>query len=306
MIIAVDWSYIKKLTTYDGVTVKVESQQQFLRRMMERKLEPSVVIVEQGCPLSLVYSLLRAGSSVRYISNGATCHYRETHGEKKTDENDARAIWELSQSGAKLTESSLSDTELRVHSLYGSYHRYQKARLAMLSMKKAHERHYGGGESDMKVSKSVLALQPPPYDAGIKSLKVAEEQCLRELETVVPKPPPMRGLGIRIWAGVSAVADPRRFRNLSSYLRFCGLTQQAVASKHYSRRARSLYHNLATCMLKCDNQEFRHIYDKCKADISDRHLGYTKAHVHDAALNRTATFLAKHIFHYMKSKELEL
>ena len=61
-----------------------------------------------------------------------------------------------------------------------------------------------------------------------------------------------------------------------------------------------LYHMLAEEVMKQRDLEFRPIYDKCKADITLAHPNYTKGHIHNAALNRTATFLAKKVFNHIK------
>ncbi len=61
-----------------------------------------------------------------------------------------------------------------------------------------------------------------------------------------------------------------------------------------------LYHMLAESVLKQKDPVFRPLYDKCKADIAEKYPEYTKAHIHNAALNRTATFLAKRIYQYRK------
>ena len=64
-----------------------------------------------------------------------------------------------------------------------------------------------------------------------------------------------------------------------------------------------LYHMLADEVMRLGDKRFRLIYDQCKADIAGRCPGHTKAHIHNAALNRTATFLAKEIWRVMSAGE---
>ncbi len=294
--IAVDWSHRKGLTTYDGKKLRVEDTKSFITRLSTVKRERAdkaaykskrtTIILEQGCPLSLIYNILKADVYVKQISNRATEDYRQEHGIDKSDENDARIIYELAQQKVKLTPRTLSDSLLQLHDLYHQYCRYQKARVAMMNMKKAHSRQYG--ESDMQ-----------PYDSGIDTLKAKEKGLLKELERLVPPLPQnlsIKGLGKRLWAGLFVTADPSNFKCLSAYLRFCGLVNLDSLNNKYNRHARMLYHMLAEGVLRKSDPEFRPLYDRLKADITKRNTDYTKLHIHNAALNRTATFLAKAIY----------
>jgi len=317
------------------------------------------LILEQGCPTSLIYDLLRVGSQVYLISNRATQDHRVAHGIEKTDENDARIIWELANNGTKLRQVNLDDRIIQMHSLYHQYCRYQKARVAMQNMRKAYLRHFGDGESTQSlkstnavqpspdasgiegsessgrlksigniqlpsseegestsVVKSKLTLQPSsdslPYDIAIDTLKTKERSLLAKLKPLIAggesiscvqskaniQPPAIRGLGDRIWAGIVVTANPVYFKCLSAYLGFCGLTENAIKGHKYSRHVRMLYHMLADEVMKQKDPTFRPVYDKCKADIAERYPDYTKLHIHNAALNRTATMLAKAIFQY--------
>jgi len=59
---------------------------------------------------------------------------------------------------------------------------------------------------------------------------------------------------------------------------------------------------LAEGVMKQRDEKFRSIYDKCKEDIAQKYPEYTKLHIHNGALNRTATFLAKEIYSQHKNK----
>lgn len=280
---------------------------------------PSLVL-EEGCPTSLIYDLLRVGSQVYLISNRATQDYRVAQGIEKTDENDAKIIWELANNGTKLKQVSLNDRLVQMHSLYNQYCRYQKARVAMQNMKKGYLRHFGDGESKVKL-KSMALVQPSSdaFDIVIDTLKKKEGSLLQKLIPLVAggeskyqiqskdlfHPPTIKGLGDRIWAGIIVTANPADFKCLSAYLHFCGLTGDAIKSHKYNRHARMLYHMLADEIMKQKDPTFRPVYDKCKADIAERHPDYTKMHIHNAALNRTATMLAKAIFQYGRLVQVE-
>ena len=338
MKIAIDWSHTKDLTTYDGKKVRVENRKALLARLKKlgdgdmggeskcdeqsnQHLHPPVAIIEQGCPLSLLYDLLLISVEVKTISNRATEDYRREHGIVKTDEADAKIIYELAENGAKLTDVTLDDKLLQMKDTYHQYCRFQKARVAMGNMKKAHQRHYGAGESRATVKQSIrslhLAPDLSPYDIAIDTLKAREKSLIKKVEEIAKglplfeargesksnvqskktlKPPAIKGLGQRIWAGLIVTANPSTFKCLSAYLRFCGLTSDVIESHKYNRHAKMLYHMLAEEVMKQRDPTFRPIYDKCKADIAEKYPDYKKIHIHNAALNRTATFLAKHIY----------
>lgn len=340
--IALDWSHTKELTTFDGKKVRVETKVALLKRLSKDgkgkesnvmlksifAVNSSSVILEQGCPMSLIYDLLLGGLTVHTISNRATQDYRVQRGIEKSDEADAKIIWELSQNGVKLTPVTLDDKTVQLHDLYHQYRRYQKARVAMQNMKKAHTRQYRGhgGESRYSV-KSINNLQPPldlmPYDIAIEALHGREKSLIKRIVTTMkgmplfevggesngivsstlrPQPPAIKGLGPRLWVGIIVTANPSIFKCLSAYLRYCGLTSDVIESHKYNRHARMLYHMLAESTMKLKNAEYRAIYDKCKEDITRNHPDYTKGHIHNAALNRTATFLAKTIYRAVKEE----
>ena len=199
--IAIDWSHTKQLTTYDGKKVKQETLEALIKRESkdgvggESKLkiksatilQSPTFILEEGCPLRIAYKLLGIGK-VYTISNRATQDYRVEHSIEKSDETDARIIYELSQNGVKLKQIVLNDSDLQMYSLYHQYCRYQKARVAMMSMKKSHQRHFGDGDSKVQL-KSTTTSQPSPdlspYDIAIDVLKAREKIILKSLEKMV-------------------------------------------------------------------------------------------------------------------------
>lgn len=363
--IAVDWSHTKDLTTFDGKKVRVETSKALLKRIgdsngqVESKMILHSIVLEQGCPMNLIYNFIRHSIPVKLISNRATEDYRKLHNLEKSDEADVRIIYELANNGASLQSVTMNDTILRLHDLYHQYCRFQKARVAMTNMQKAHLRHYevsesrkgiqstrvlqlipddgeesraqiestflfhspeGAGESKPSVQSSQDFYPAPdlsPYTIAIDALKTREKSLLKELETVakgvplfdaggestfflhskkVIQPPAIKGLGKRLWLGILVTANPANFKCLSAYLRYCGLVNLESLNHKYNRHAKMLYHLLAEEIVKHRDLKFRPIYDKCKDDIRLKYPDYTKGHVNNAALNRTATFLAKEVW----------
>lgn len=355
--IAIDWSHTKELTTFDGKKLRTETVKQLCKRVTTHcsddgaggestikvqsigSVQPPSVIIEQGCPMSLAYKLILAGAGVFTIENKATEEYRQKHGIEKSDEADARIIYELANTGAVLAPLTLNDKMMNIHDIYHQYIKYQKARVAMQNMKKAHMRSYRGwGESKERVqSRQSLHPQPDlmPYDIAIETLGAREKTLLKRLESTIKglplfehhdfrvsadmaggeskqliqskscvHPPAIKGLGQRLWLGIIVTASPQNFKCLSAYLRFCGLTDDVGKSHKYNRHARSLYRLLAEEVMKQRDPKFRPLYDKFKAQIKAKYPDYTKGHCHNAALNRVATFLAKAIYKAGESTKL--
>ena len=386
---AIDWAHTKSLTIYDGKKGTVLDRKSLLKKLAGESIKKvksngclnsastgaggesntqikstaiinppaPIIILEQGCPLSLIYDILKIGCQVKTIANRATQDYRVKHSIEKSDENDARIIYELANNGASLTPVSLEDSQIRLLDLYQRYKRYQKARVAMMNMRKAYIRQFGDGvksthyiQSNNKFNnpslvsigdgesidalksigrinpspaiegerKSILSFKSTPsinplpsdgtlpYDISVDTLKDAEDNCLKKiikLSPPIPRSLKIRGLGPRIWGGIHITANPINFPTLSSYLRYCGLVNLDQLNHKWNRHARMLYHMLADEVMKQRDETFRPIYDKCKADIAKRYPEYTKMHIHNSALNRTATFLAKCIYSGAQGEE---
>lgn len=287
-----------------------------------------LVILERECPLSLIYDILKVGCQVSTIINFEVKAYREARGIEKSDENDAIAIYELAQEKPNLLSLvSLDDAQIQLVDLYQRYKRYQKARVAMVNMRKAYIRQFGDGvKSTSKVQssfgfnpspaiegegesieniKSTTSFNPSPsdgtlpYGIGIDTLKAAENSCLKKIVKLAPPVPQslkIKGLGPRIWAGIYITANPANFPTLSGYLRYCGLVNLDQLDHKWNRHASMLYHMLADEVMRQRDERFRPIYDRCKENIATKQADYSKKHIHNAALNRTATFLAKEVW----------
>ncbi len=191
--IAIDWSHNKGLTVYNGKKLSVIDRKAFLKKLagesnssIKSKLSfnpasvgvgeesnsmfksrhsinspAPLIILEQGCPLSLIYDILRIGCQIKTISNRATQDYRAEYSIEKSDETDARIIYELANNGAKLTPVSLDDSQIQLLDLYQRYKRYQKARLVLMSMRRSYLRQFGDGEATSLI-KAIGYFNPSP------------------------------------------------------------------------------------------------------------------------------------------------
>jgi hypothetical protein len=307
--IAIDWSYVKQLATYDGTKARIEIKEEIVKRVHKYDND---VVVEQECPLSLIHYFLMNNVNVYAIDN-KTCHNSHlANGTVKTDINDAIILWQSSNNKSNLKQITFENKPIKLYDLYHQYNRFMKARVAISNMKLSHERCFGIGESKTSV-KSIYIVHPMPdlsyYDDSI-NLFLSKENELRKLFDKLLntkshlKNINIKGLGKRLWFRIAIIANPNNFKCLSSYLRYCGLTDISLESHKFNRHAKQLYRLLAESMLRINNKEYRALYDKIKFDISKKHEDYTKGHIHNATLNRIATLLAKRIFEYGKNNTI--
>ena len=314
MKIAVDWSLKKKFATYDGTkSKKHDNRASFLSWL--RKLghnTDTTVILEQGCPYSLVLDIQSEGNPVSLISNKATKLYRVEHGIPKTDEGDATIIWNLANSRPQDLKPALKDyRRLRLRFLYRKFSRYQKARITAQHIERSQLRYFpeeqlASGDPSTDCATRYHSATEALLEAEKAAMKEATDQLSRAQSKSIPPRPRIRGLGNRIWIGILATANPVDFKCRSSYVRFCGLTQDAKESKNYSRQAKKLYHQLAIAVaVRHKNEDYVPIYDRWKLDIKAKHPDYDDNRVEKAALIRIATLLANDIFKYIKPKTVE-
>jgi len=129
--------------------------------------------------------------------------------------------------------------------------------------------------------------------------EVGASESMTNLQSMTKiQPPAIKGLGKRLWIGIIVTANPTNFPCLSAYLRYCGLTGDAIESRKYSRHARMLYYLLAEGIVKHRDSTFRPLYDKFKGDMAVRYEGEKPYRINNAAMCRTSTFLAKAIYRH--------
>jgi hypothetical protein len=286
MLIAIDWSTSKQLTTFDGKVTRKEPLNTFINRILD--IKPIKIVLEESCPLVILHQLLIHKMPTYFIDIYTTQRYRDECKIRKTDSNDAQIIWHESQKDNHLRKVKLTNTDIQLYGMYNRYCRLQKARVALDNMRTSHLKHFG-----------IVELEA--YDKAITILHDKEKDMIKKITHAdILNKPKIKGLGKRIWVGILITAHPRQFPCLSAYLRFCGLTKDSKEAHKYNRHIRSLYFMLSEEIMRKRDIEFRPIYDKCKADLKERFPLHNKAHIHRAALNRTATFLAKAIYNHCK------
>jgi len=325
--IAIDWAHTKKLVSFDGVKVREESRASLLKRLrigddsvlslksnplvnsptvVEESIETvksggslnSAIILETGCPHSLTYDLVRLGYPVQFIKGQDVKALRDMNGHEKGDVSDTMLIHFLASIKPNLLSApvTMSDSTMQATDAYRRYYRIQSARVALQNQGTGFKRCFGGISEEL--------------ETALGTLKAAETSYLKKAESLVPEMPlelrQIKGLGDRLWTGIIVTANPVKFKTLSRYLRFCGLVSKEQIGPNYNRHARMLYHQLAKSVAMMQSEpHYRALYDKCKLDIAERFPDYTKGHVHNAAMNRVSTFLAKEIYRVVSERDRE-
>jgi len=251
------------------------------------------VYIETGCPRYLLYTLIERGHRVYQCPGKLVKQKREQLKRQKSDATDAQLIRQLYHDNPsafrQLRKPDFYDARLAF--LMGKYQKITKMIVATKNRQKAAEREYGR----LKV-----------YDKILKLLEGERERILRQvspfIETEYKRVKHIKGLGKALFAQLRAEANPKRFPTLSKYLIYCGYKGCVVNRyrKGDGRRpnytAKSLLYQIAEQTIRHRDPTYRPLYDRCKQRLKERHPDWTKAHVHGAALNRVATFIAKEVW----------
>ena len=319
--LAIDWSRTKELVTYDGNKVRKVNRTSLLKKLKDELEESTIkfesknnfnsnlIITETSCPVIFLYELTRLGYTVRLIKGQDVKQYRETQNEHKSDEIDAKCIYELASLKPNLLSEPVTLTSKRMQLIdnYRRFYKFQKVRVAINNQKKSFERYFGSSDSVINNTLDTFTRTEQMYLA----------KAVRSAPEIPSKLQELKGLGSRIWIGIMATANPNDFPTLCSYLRFCGLVDKKQIDNKFNRHARMLYYLLAHQTILASGKlrkestngfestviinffgfsSPRACYDKCKADIKERHSDWRPCKVNAAAMNRLSTFLAKYVY----------
>lgn len=296
--LAIDWAYTKELVLFDGEKV-FNTDHKGLSKYLDTE-----VVIEAGAPISLCWNIFRK-TKLYYVLPVKTKEYRETHSIEKSDEADARVIWQLAQDKANLIEASINQRAIRLAMLYHMYLTYQKAQYNLENQIRAAKQYYGE-----------YAGQLFGMELAVDQLAPKHEGLLREIDLIAPKLPPqlkkIKGFGIRMWAGIICVASPQHFNSVNAYLKYCGYIDRDVLKNKFSRDAKLVYWLLTDQIVKQRTEPYRSKYDEIKQKQGELHpewlkkSGYKegKGRIDNIARNRVGTMLAKDVFRIVKDKPL--
>ena len=298
--LAFDWAYTKELVLYDGEKL-TRTDSKGLGKHLNQE-----ATIESGAPISLCWNIFRR-TKLYYVLPAKTKDYREKHDIEKSDEADARVIWELAQDKSNLIEASINQRGIRLAMLYHMYLTYQKSRVVLANQLGAAKRYYGDQ------TEQLFGLE-----LALDQLEPKEQGLLNEIDRLAPKVPvslaKLKGFGPRIWAGIICVADPHNFNSLNAYLKYCGFIDCRILQGNYSRDAKLVYWLLTDQIIRQRTEPYRSKYDEIKQEQGELHpewrekSGYKegKGRIDNIARNRIGTVLAKEVYRVIKQEDGEV
>jgi hypothetical protein len=251
-----------------------------------------LIFTEAGIPHNFAYQLLKRGYKVYVCRTNTTKKYRGNN--EKTDEMDVRLLREIRQTNPnefhQLTEPEQKECELKYQ--MARYLHLMKVCANLRIMQKAFEREFGEKEVYSDVIK---ILEKRKSD----TLKKVKPLIINELNRVKN----IKGIGLRLLAGLLAVAHPKRFPTLSRYLSYCGYKYSSWQNGkgNYNRIAKSLTWQITNSIIRHRDPKFYPLYLKFKKDLREKHPNYENGRIHGMAMNRVSTFLLKELYRQFAS-----
>lgn len=211
---------------------------------------------------------------------------RDQTGKTKSDVNDVILIKTLACDHPEVFRELTAHKREAINNemAYAYYRRITRVIASLKNHRKAFRRQFGEDLPQLLAPLRVLEREKGKAANHFKTLKN------------VAKGLAIRGLGPISLAGILVKADPRRFRSLQAYLRYCGLRAEARASGSFNRHVRAIYHQMARDVIMHRDPSFYALYGQIKANLRNRHLDYPKGKIDGMAKNRLATLLAKNIY----------
>lgn len=248
---------------------------------------PFNAYLEAGCPHKFLYQLINSGCEVYLCDPKLVKALRGK--EEKSDETDVhfiRELW-LKQPDAFRKLSIPERKELQVSFVMSRYLHFMKDCARFKNRQKAYEREFGETET----YKEILAILERKKKDALKQIKPLLKEELKKVEDI-------KGVGLRLLAGLLASAHPKHFSTLSKYLGYCGYKASSWknGTSKYSRTAKTLAWQMTKSVIMHKDPKFYQLYLKIKADLKKKHPDYSKGKIDGMARNRVSTFILKELY----------
>lgn len=136
-----------------------------------------------------------------------------------------------------------------------------------------------------------------PIDVGLKEISDRKEDIMEVVKSIIKsdleKVKHIKGLGVRYLGGLLAYAHPKRFPSLRRFLSYCGYKGNWKVTQKYSRKVKSLVHQIVVQMIMHKDKEYYTLYLKIKQDLSKKFPNYRKGKIDGMTKNRVGTFFLK-------------
>lgn len=143
----------------------------------------------------------------------------------------------------------------------------------------------------------------------IKGFEDQKRQILKSIRPMIKnklkRVKHIKGLGLRLLAGLLAYADPIRFPSLRKFLHYCGYKKSSKKTKRYNRKVSSVVYQIAISLVMQKDEKYYPLYLKLKRDLEERFPNYRKSKIDGMAKKRIGTFLLKEIYNIFGPRNLE-
>ena len=299
----VDWGKEHTVLIGDSKSVKAMNNDDLLN------LPISNIYLETGSRRMywLLHQLFQKRHRIFVIDGKLVKKVRDKMNRKKTDILDVSIIRAYALKKPELFKqiTKKEDSELRLQYLMDKYNSLMKDCAKFKNIKYAFEKKYGKSEV---------------HDNLIKTLESEKQKVLKQVEPLIKNELELvegiKGVGLRLLAGLLSVADPRRFSSLRDYLNYCGYRDRFYYKnpkkgyvkgnfrRHYNGQAHTVTWQIVEGLIMHKDLNYYPFYLKVKRDLTSKHPTYRKCEINSMAINRIATFLLKDIYDRVNNRRI--
>jgi hypothetical protein len=311
-IFAFDWGTKKAFKVYDGVKIKtvpnsIDDLQKFLTDLGDEK---AVMLFEFGGGEMFKVMCYRAGHAVFQVPGKWVKEFRDQRGEEKSDEADARLLYELFMEGGGSATSRI-ENQNPGRTLPSPFYPFQESNAALAELKIlfrehedlkkemvreklkriAFERRFKVARVDDDRVEKILAHK----DASISAKERQLDQVKKILEKKVRQFPiwdaylkGVKGVGPVIAAGLISEIGDKEFASESSLKHYAGMIAKK-GNSNFNRYLKMVLYQFATGVIKLKTPGWRALYDDMKIYYQKKHESWSKARVNAYAMKFVET-----------------
>lgn len=264
------------------------------------------LLLETGFPKA---KFLDISTNIFSIPGKVVKQFNENNRIEKSDLEDAKSIMKLwledSAQFKKFTERDIF--EKKILQQFKIYEVLTKDIARMKNINFAFENEYGSPSEH--------------YKNAIKELELEKKSILKKIEPFfkeeVKSVSDIKGLGSRYLIGILLYAHPRKFPNITSFLRYAGYRNEVFWTPE-GKRAGNYNHNVkmmlnqvvdgiimasGTKSRKEEDKKWYNLYLEIKKSFSDKNPEWSKGKCDGKSKCRVATLIAKEIYHRFNDSE---
>lgn len=250
-------------------------------------LVPFRAFMEAGCPHHLLYELIEKGCEIYVCDPKLVKALRGP--EEKSDENDVHFIHELWLKDPDVFHKlSLPERrDIQVNFMMKRYLHFMKDCARFKNREKAYLREFGENQA----YSNILEILEGKKKEALKKVKPLLKDELRKVEDI-------KGVGLRLLAGLLASAHPKRFSTLSKYLAYCGYKSSSWQNGRgkFNRIAKTLAWQMTKNVIMQKDAKFYPLYLKIKENLRLKNPEGSKGKIDGMARNRVSTFILKELY----------